>query len=219
MHTNASKFAVGAVLLQRSDDGIERSISFFSKKLLSPQQNYSTFERECLAIAVVTHFRVYMLARPFVLRTDHKALTWLLSKEPKASARISSWIATLLEYSIVVEYIKGTENTITDVLSRFKSHAVDQVVPPKLANGTISFVCHASDADRLELRTHWLNEQRADPTIARVMLARVMRCIDAVCKPDADKIELNFSLQQYLDVWNTFSVDSGLLRHVNENRH
>ena len=131
VHTDVSKYAVGAVLLQRSDDGIERPISFFSKKLLSPQQNYSTFERECLAIvAAVTHFRVYLLARPFVLRTDHKALTWLFSKEPKASAHISSWIATLLKYPIIVEYIKGTENTIADVLSRFKGHAVDQIVPP-----------------------------------------------------------------------------------------
>ena len=75
VHTDALKYAVNAVLLQRSDDGIERPISFFSKKLLSPQQNYSTFERECLAVvAAVTHFRVYLLARPFVLRTDHKAL-------------------------------------------------------------------------------------------------------------------------------------------------
>ena len=91
VHTDSSKFAVGAILLQRSDDSIERPISFFSKKLLSPKQNYSTFEREYLAIvAVVTHFRVYLLTRPFVLRTDHKALTWLFSIEPKASARISS---------------------------------------------------------------------------------------------------------------------------------
>ena len=130
-----------------------------------------------------------MLARPFVLRTDHKALTWLFLKETKASARISSWIATLLEYPIVVEYITGTENTIADVLSRFKGHAVDQIVSPELANGTISFACPASDVDRLELRTYWLNEKRADPTIAKVM-----RYIAAACKPDTDEIELNPSL-------------------------
>ena len=164
-------------------------------------------------VAAVIHFRVYLLAQPFVLRTDHKALTWLFSKGTKASARISSWIATLLEYPIVVEYIKGTQNIIADELSRFKCHAVDQVVFPELANGTISFACPASDADRLELQTHWLNEQCADPTIARVM-----RCVDAVCKPDADEIELNPSLQKYPDVWNTL-VENGMLRHVNEGRH
>ena len=62
---NSSKFAVGAVFVQRSDEGIKRPTSFISKKLLSPKQNYSAFERECLAIvAAVTHFRVYLLARP-----------------------------------------------------------------------------------------------------------------------------------------------------------
>ena len=80
VYTDASKFAVGPVLIQRSDDGIERP-TCISKKLLSPQQHYSTFERECLAVvAAVTHFRVYLLARQFVLRTEIKALTWLFSK-------------------------------------------------------------------------------------------------------------------------------------------
>ena len=100
------------------------------------------------------------------------------------------------------------------MLSRFKNHAVDQVVPPELANGNISFACLASDADRLELQTHWLNEQRSDRT-----LARAMRCIDAACKPNGDEIELNPGLQKYLDIWTTLVVESGHLRNVNESRH
>ena len=36
VHTDASKFAVGTVLLERSNDGINHPILFFSKKLLSP---------------------------------------------------------------------------------------------------------------------------------------------------------------------------------------
>ena len=90
---------------------------------------------------------------------------------------------------MVVEYIKGTENTIADVLSRFKGHAVDKNVPPELANGTISCAC-PSDANSLELQTHWLNEHRSDSTITRMM-----RCIDALCKPDAVEIELNPAFQ------------------------
>ena len=100
------------------------------------------------------------------------------------------------------------------MLSHLKGKTVDQIVPSELANGTISFACHASDAYRLELLTHWLNEQRANPT-----MAKMMRLIDAVCKPDADEIELNPAIQQYLDVWNTRVVENGLLPHVNEGRH
>ena len=72
------------------------------------------------------------------------------------------------------------------------------------------FACLASNADRLELRTHWLNEQRAVSTIARLM-----RCIDAASNLDADKIELNSLLHQYLYVWNTFVVENIFLFHVN----
>ena len=74
VHLDASKFAVGAVLLQRSDDGIERPISFFSKKLLSPQQNYSTFERECLAIVAAspTFASICLRGRSFCAPTTRR---------------------------------------------------------------------------------------------------------------------------------------------------
>ena len=81
------------------------------------------------------------------------------------------------------------------MLSRCKCHAVDQILPPELANGTISFPCPFTEADNLEVRTYWLDEQRADFTIAKIM-----RCTDAVFKQDADEIELNLFLLQYLDV-------------------
>ena len=45
-YRNASKIAVGPVLLQHDTAGVERPISVFSKKISSAQRNYSTFERE-----------------------------------------------------------------------------------------------------------------------------------------------------------------------------
>ena len=105
LYTDASKIAVGAVLLQRDTAGVERPISFFSKKLSSAQINYSIFERECLAVfCALEHFKVYLLARPFLLRTYHRALQWLFSKKPKASARISRWLARLIDYPMQIEY-------------------------------------------------------------------------------------------------------------------
>ena len=90
LYTDASKIVIGAVLLQRDNSGVERAILFFSKKLSPAKRNNSTFERECLSIiCALEHFRVYLLGRKFRLRTDHHALAWLFSKEPKASARIS----------------------------------------------------------------------------------------------------------------------------------
>ena len=50
LYTDASKIAVGELLIQLDSAGVERPISFCSKKLSSPQRNYFTFERECLAV-------------------------------------------------------------------------------------------------------------------------------------------------------------------------
>ena len=212
LYTDASNIAVGAILLQRDSNGIERPVSFFSKKLSSAQRNYSTFERECLAvICALEHFRVYLLGRKFTLRTDHRALAWLFSKEPKASARISGWLATLMEYPIVIEYVKGTENTIADALSRLDSSAIDCEVPSDLAKGVPSFACPAAEVDRLDARTDWLAEQRADETISFVV--DLMRRGE---RPSPADIELNPSLRPYTDVWSQFVLEDGLLKHCNE---
>ena len=131
----------------------------------------------------------------FILRTDHKAHSCLFSKEPKGSARVSGWIATLIKYPIKIEYLKGSENIIADILSRFIGHSVDQRVSTDLASEIPTYAFPVDDADRLELRTHWLNVQRADPTISRFA-----HHVVAKTKPDDNKIQLNPALQSYIEV-------------------
>ena len=50
LQTDASQIGIGAVLLQEGDDGMKHPIAYASKKLLSREMNYSTIEKECLAI-------------------------------------------------------------------------------------------------------------------------------------------------------------------------
>ena len=154
LYPDASKISVGAVVLQQDANGIDQPVSFILKKLESAHRNYSTFERECLAVmCAFKHFRVYLLGRQFRLQTDHRALAWLYSKEPKASARISGSLATLTEYLIVIKYVRRAENSIADALSRLDSVALDSEVPSNLANKVPLFACPASKADRLDART------------------------------------------------------------------
>ena len=212
LYTDASKIAIGAVLLQRDNSGVERAISFFSKKLSPAQQNYSTFERECLAIiCALEHFRVHLLGRKFRLRTDHRALAWLFSKEPKASARICGWLATLMKYPIVIEYVCGSENSIADALSRLDSVAVDNEKPADLARGVPSFACPSTQVDRLKARTDWLATQRANGTISfDVNLLRRRARLEL-----AD-IELNPQLKPFADVWPQLLLEYELVKHYNE---
>ena len=58
-----------------------------------------------------------------------------------------------MEYSIDIEYVRGSENSIAYALSRLVSVAVDNEVPADLARGVPSFTCPATQVDRLEART------------------------------------------------------------------
>ena len=82
--TDASNLAIGAVL-QQSNNNRQEPISFLSKKLCKAEQNYSTFDRELLAMYIaIRNFRFYLEGREFCIFTDHKPLTAaLLSKTEK----------------------------------------------------------------------------------------------------------------------------------------
>ncbi len=79
MTCDASAVAVGAVLSQLHD-GIERPIAFASRALSTAEQKYSVGEREALAcIWACERWHMYLYGRSFTLRTDHQALTTLMS--------------------------------------------------------------------------------------------------------------------------------------------
>ena len=74
--TDASDVGLGAVLL--ATDGAV--IEYTSRALTKTEKNFSTIEKECLAIVWATRkFRHYLIGAPFVIQTDHKPLQWLES--------------------------------------------------------------------------------------------------------------------------------------------
>ena len=82
LKVDASNLGVGAVLLQQDATGIERPVSYFSRKFNSYQLNYSTIEKEALAlILALQHFELYISqgCRSLVIYTDHNPLTFLHS--------------------------------------------------------------------------------------------------------------------------------------------
>ena len=74
LHVDASDKAIGAVLQQLHDD-IWKPIAFFSRKLDTTKQRYSTFDRELLAAyKAVNHFHYLVESRAFTFWNDHKPL-------------------------------------------------------------------------------------------------------------------------------------------------
>jgi len=115
--TDASNYAIGGVLSQKHDNG-DLPIAYASRVLNPAEGNYSTIEKELLAITYCTnHFRPYLYGRKFTLITDHQPLTWI-HKVKDPTSRLMRWRLKLEEYDYEVTYKCGTMNKNADALSR-----------------------------------------------------------------------------------------------------
>ena len=117
LDTDASKVAIGGQLSQ-IQDGVERPISFASVSLTPEQRRYCTTRQELLALLTfVRQFRHYLYGRPFIVRTDHSSLTWLMGfKRP--DGQLARWLEELQQYNMQVVYRRGRDHSNADSLSR-----------------------------------------------------------------------------------------------------
>ena len=117
---DASDRGVGAILEQKDDEGIKHPVAYFSKKLNKCQCNYSTIEKEALALIMeLQHFEVYLSNgnRLIEVWTDHNPLTFI-NRFKNKNQRLTRWSLYLQEWNLMVKHIRGTENVLPDILSR-----------------------------------------------------------------------------------------------------
>ncbi|RVW18542.1 Retrovirus-related Pol polyprotein from transposon opus [Vitis vinifera] len=114
---DASDFAIRAVLGQR-EDGKPYVIYYARKTLNEAQRNYTTTEKELLAVVfALDKFRAYLVRSFIIVFTDHSALKYLLTKQD-AKARLIRWILLLQEFDLQIRDKKGVENVVAGHLSR-----------------------------------------------------------------------------------------------------
>ena len=119
LQTDASSFAVGAVLGQRkSVDGPVLPITCISKKLNEAQQKYSTIEKESYAIVwAVEKLSFYLLGNYFIIESDHQPLSYINSNS-KSKDKLRRWELILNKFDFEVNYIPGKLNMMSDCLYR-----------------------------------------------------------------------------------------------------
>ncbi|RDY00100.1 Retrovirus-related Pol polyprotein from transposon 17.6, partial [Mucuna pruriens] len=118
---DASNSALGVVLGQRAGVGLPMHvIAYASRTMDSAQQNYTTTEKELLAIVfALDKFCPYLLGSKIIVFSDHAALRYLL-KKPDAKPRLIRWMLLLQEFNIDMRDKRGTENSVADHLSRIE---------------------------------------------------------------------------------------------------
>ena len=117
LKTDASNRGLGAALMQQHE-GKYHPVAYGSKKLTSAKQNYSTLEKECLAIVwKIVKFCLYLAGKTFILQADHKPLTYL-DQAKFHNDWVMQWALALQGYDYRVEDIPGRDNVVADYLSR-----------------------------------------------------------------------------------------------------
>ena len=121
---DASNFAVGAIPGQKIDKK-PRVIYYASRMLDSTQANYTTTEKELLAIVfALEKFRSYLFGSPVIVFTDNAVLKFLLTKA-ESKPRLIRWMLWLQEFDLEIRDRSETHNLVADHLSRIKRFADD----------------------------------------------------------------------------------------------
>ena len=91
---DVSDYAMGAVLGQRTKK-IFKAIYYANKTFNEAQENYSTTEKEMLAMMFACEkFRPYILGSHIIIHTDHAAIRYLMTKKD-ANPRLIRWVLLL----------------------------------------------------------------------------------------------------------------------------
>ena len=126
LYTDASQYAMGAVLAQ-VQDGKERAICYASRLFSKSQTKYSATRRDLLALVTLTlHFRHYLLGQKFTIVTDHSALQWLHSfKDPDGIT--ARWLEKFAPFDYEVRHRPGKFIGHADRLSRIPANSINAI--------------------------------------------------------------------------------------------
>ena len=186
------------MLSQQQDDGKYHPVAYASWELKGGEKKYHSSKLEFLALkwAVTDQFKEYLRYKPFTVRTDNNPLTYVMTT-PNLDAIGHQWVAALTGYNMTIEYLKGADNKIADILSQVPQRLDPEGVTVLLNDAQTSDILWAEADDpwvmeehqkideEVILRAHqmvkqdkrfrnlmnryWVDTQMQDPIISKVI--------------------------------------------------
>ncbi|GFT58076.1 transposon Tf2-9 polyprotein [Trichonephila clavipes] len=178
LHTDASKFGYGAILLQQLDDNKLHPIHYFSKKTTPEEEKYSSYELEVLAvIESLKKYRNYLVGNKFKIVTDCSAFQKTMSKK-QLTPKIARWALFLEDFNYEIIHRPGKQMGHVDCLSRYPVMTITyDEITTKLAN------CQRNDEYINSLKTLLENKQINDFVVKNDVLYKIENDNDVLVVP------------------------------------
>ena len=192
LKTDASKKELGAVLSPKQADRHYHPVAYGSQALTAHEKNYHSTKLEFLALkwAIMEHFKEYLLYQPFLVRTDNNPLMYIMTT-PNLDATGHQWVGTLAKFNFWLEYQKGQDNMVADMLSLITTHLGPEAMQSVLDGVTLGAIQRAEGDDPAVVEgdheieeevyvstgqvlvemhvTNWATAQREDPELYVVL--------------------------------------------------
>ena len=128
LYTDACEYAVGAILVQDDEQGIDRPIQYVSKQLQGSQLSWPVIEKEGFGVMfAIKKLAPYLHGAEFTIYTDHKPLKSLFVNK-KRNLKVQRWSIALAEMGAKIKYREGRNNVRADALSRIKPAQAEEPV-------------------------------------------------------------------------------------------
>ena len=175
LETDASGDGLGAVLSQKQEDGHYHPVAYASQGLKGGELRYHSSKLEFLALksAITEQFWEYLQHQPFHVKIDNNPLTYVMST-PNLDAVWHRWVASLAGFNFTIEYLRGADNKVANVLSQvgdrleldtdsvceLLSHVKDPMVPRAETNDPRLMQEHAQHEQEIIMQAHMLENSR-----------------------------------------------------------
>lgn len=118
LYTDACDEGGGCMIVQLQEDEAETVVAFGSTSFTKAQKCYHITRKEALAfIWALGHFHLYLSAKPFLWRTDHRALKFIFDTSKTGIPALQRYKLIADSYQFTTEWIPSTK-MIADTMSR-----------------------------------------------------------------------------------------------------